>query len=48
MTPVASTDSVSMYTQKVSANQRKLVVTLAIIVLASTWTNVRMPPGGGW
>jgi hypothetical protein len=31
----------------VSANQRKLVVTFAIMVFASTCTNVRMPPGGG-
>ncbi|KJL29859.1 hypothetical protein RS83_01430 [Microbacterium oxydans] len=37
MIPVASTDWVSMYTQNVSANQRKLVVTLAINVLTSTF-----------
>ncbi len=47
MMPVASTDRVSRYTQKVSANQRKLVVTFAIAVLTSTCTKVRMPPGGG-
>ena len=47
MMPVASTDRVSRYTQNVSANQRKLVVTFAIIVFASTCTNMRMPPGGG-
>ena len=45
--PVASTERVSRYTQNVSANQRKLVVTFAIIVLTSTCTKVRMPPGGG-
>ena len=47
MMPVASTERVSRYTQNVSANQRKLVVTFAIIVFTSTWTNMRMPPGGG-
>ena len=47
MIPVASTDCVSMYTQKVSANHRKLVVMFASAVLTSTWMNVRMPPGGG-
>ncbi|GGR19483.1 hypothetical protein GCM10010196_10850 [Agromyces mediolanus] len=47
MMPVASTDSVSRYTQKVSANQRKLVVTFATIVFTSTWANVRMPFAGG-
>jgi hypothetical protein len=45
--PVASTDRVSRYTQNVSANQRKLVVTFAIIVFASTWMKMRMPLGGG-
>jgi hypothetical protein len=47
MTPVASTDLVSRYTQNVSANHRKLVVTFAAAVLTSTWKNVRMPFGGG-
>ncbi|GLU88393.1 hypothetical protein Agsp01_06480 [Agromyces sp. NBRC 114283] len=47
MMPVASTDSVSRYTQKVSANQRKLVVTLATIVFTSTWAKVRKPFAGG-
>src|SRR5690554_3482019 len=46
MMPVASTDSVSMYTQKVSANHRKLVVTFAAAVLTRTCRNVRSPPGG--
>ncbi len=44
MMPVASTDRVSRYTQKVSANHRKLVVTFASAVLTSTWMKVRMPP----
>ena len=47
MMPVASTDCVSRYTQKVRANHRKLVVTFASAVFTSTWMNVRMPPGGG-
>ncbi len=36
MRPVARTDLVSRYAQNVSANQRKLVVTLATAVLIST------------
>ena len=47
MMPVASTDCVSMYTQNVSANHRKLVVMFASAVLTSTWMKVRMPFGGG-
>ena len=46
MMPVASTDRVSRYTQNVSANHRKLVVTFATAVLTSTPRNVRMPPAG--
>src|SRR5688572_17836391 len=47
MMPVARMDWVSMYTQNVSANHRKLVVMFAIAVLTSTCTKVRMPWGGG-
>src|SRR5690606_39899638 len=47
MIPVASTDCVSMYTQNVSANHRKLVVTLATPVLISTSRNTGGKPPGG-
>ncbi len=46
MMPVASTDFVSRYTQKVSANQRKLVVMFATAVLTRTWVKVRIPSAG--
>ena len=39
MIAVASTERVSRYTQKVSANHRKLVVTLAMNVFTSRWWN---------
>ncbi len=45
MMPVASTDCVSMYTQKVSANQRKLVVTFAMSVFTRTFTNALFARG---
>ncbi|BAJ73957.1 transcriptional regulator [Microbacterium testaceum StLB037] len=44
--PVARTERVSRYTQKVSANHRKLVVTLAAAVFTRTARNVRFPPTG--
>ncbi|GAA5228393.1 hypothetical protein GCM10025778_29270 [Paeniglutamicibacter antarcticus] len=47
MSPVASTDRVSRYTQKVSANHKKLVTTFASAVLTNTCRNVRCPFAGG-
>lgn len=44
MTPVATTDRVSRYTQKVSANQRNVLVTLVTNVLASSCRKTRGAP----
>jgi hypothetical protein len=43
ITDEAITERVSRYTQNVRANHRKLLVTLAMSVLATSWWNVLMP-----
>lgn len=45
ITPVATTDRVSRYTQNVSANHRNELVTPLMSVLMSSWRNVASSDG---